>query len=693
MLKSFFKKIILTPALLLCAGFILFSNPLNTYGATLSSLMTTLTATMESASTMSSATPASTLTSTRTSLDSAISSAKVQAQIELNPDETLDSEDTSIASTLSAQIKTALAVPEGTTDEAKAIKYLAVSTLLIQKTQVEARLVITRGSMLTIARAELVLAQLDRSIAQATGDSNGVTIANTRIGLAITAIKKAEQDLKTITDKIQKTSLDAKTYSSVAKKAAEDDVALKTSIQVSAQASYDAVKHLMNADPPDPSYVTALNALNDANAKLLTATNRLTATGTGTITTNFNTAQALYITAGDSALQTALVVSATDTQIKKETDASASAVLSAGEGSAVTDVASGDFIGSGASLAGSSSDTGGATSFDPGAFLGRAAAPCAATALASATMAWAAGAISAGEATAAGAITVPTTDPVGALSTGSTAGMQTYTKGFADCLIYTMGQLMIENLTEDIITWIKGGFDGKPRFATDLNSLLDGAEDIEGADLVRQLRGVALCDFGINFVDDLSDDLGRTNRERRNMFTDTVTCPFGEGSLINVTFSGQFYADFSQGGLKAYEIALSDSGNPFGLKVLTESELAKRKENAITQEKERRSWAKGFTDVVDTSDCEYPEGLKEKDDIGKTLPITNPDHVSASTIKQHERKYCKVITPGGLIASRLDQATSVDLERLGVADSLNKIIHQLITTLTTNAAKSAFKNI
>lgn len=664
MFKSFLKKTAKISALTVFAAVAFFSGPTVTNAAplTLAQLMTDLATATSPAEALVAATSTDTaaLTSAKNTLDAKISGATVQAQLDLSTETDLDTN-------LGNQLRTAREANPGTTNETKREYYRKISEILIAQTQCQLRIISIRSSMLTISLAQLTSAQLERLIAGT--DSAALQVANTRVNLATTAVSMAEGDLKTITTKIQTTASDARVAALAAQQFAAADVNDKQTAVDLAQANLDALLRDPNADPI--TIFNARGALSQAQQRLTNSSNLLL---TGAIATNVATAQDLYTTAGNVSVATSLAVAAAEDRLKAEAAMASSSAIAAGNAATV------------AGITGSGSPSGG---FDFGAFVARGAAPCAAVAGAQ----WLGAQLGGTTALSVAAPQIPLNVPVLDLNSVYHGGTNEYNapqKSLSDCLIYTMGQLMIENMTADIIDWIRGGFDGKPRFATDLNSLLDGAEDIEGGDLVRELRGLATCNFGVNFI----DDLGLQNSSRkthRNMFKDKVYCPFGDGNL-NYTAS-QFYSDFTKGGWKAYEAMTGDSGNPFGLKVLTSTELLERQKNATETKKQRLNWASGFSDEIDPDSCKYPQGLKESDDAGSALDPNDPKYISPQTVRAHQTQYCDTVTPGGMIQSRLQKATNTDLDRLGVADSLNKIINQLITTLATNAAKSAFKNL
>lgn len=248
-----------------------------------------------------------------------------------------------------------------------------------------------------------------------------------------------------------------------------------------------------------------------------------------------------------------------------------------------------------------------------------------------------------------------------------------------DSAAYMAGQMLLDQVTDGIITWVKGGFNGSPSFAVDPTKLfLDLADAISGG-MASQIQGIATCDFTANFNLDLANMVDLSTRKNAgNKFANQIKCPFTETININAT---DFYNDFSRGGWMAFETALSDSGNSFGVKVLTSKEHSARQEEARRTQEMRSSWSGGFTDMIDTEDC--PSMPAE---VAGGLADMPPE-----AVRVYQQAYCKTTTPGKIVGDRLGQAVGVDMERLGFVDNVNKIIGAVVKQLTAQAVTGIFK--
>lgn len=320
-------------------------------------------------------------------------------------------------------------------------------------------------------------------------------------------------------------------------------------------------------------------------------------------------------------------------------------------------------------------------------------------------------------ATGAATLSVPITDVVGSTLLGSISGTEythtaqkTAVEPVLDNLAYNTAQCALDQLTNSIVNWIRGGFEGSPKYAVDTNQLFADYAGQVANDLARQIRSIAVCDFTPTFKNDLANAVELTPHAR-NGFTDAVSCPFGRDFL---TFSAQeFSDDIQNGGWQAFEASLSDRGNPFGVTLLTNRELALRQERSADQTKQKLSWSNGFADIVDTEDCSYPlsetvdysgygddqesESYIESssgsvaDFMQETEGSSDADVLAARNF--YQKTYCKTTTPGAIVGDQLKRSLGVDAERLGFVDNMNKIIGALIEAIANKATDATWNEL
>lgn len=246
-----------------------------------------------------------------------------------------------------------------------------------------------------------------------------------------------------------------------------------------------------------------------------------------------------------------------------------------------------------------------------------------------------------------------------------------------DALAYGAGQLVLNQLTENTIKWIQGGFHGSPSFAVDTTQLEQDMLDAVAGEVIAQIKGIQTCTFTINYKDDLTDALLLSTKSRRKF---PVKCPFPE--TLNLTAQG-FYEDFNRGGWALFGMALEDSGNPYGVQIVTAQEMAARQKATKGKSDQQLSWSNGFVDLVDTSNCNYPAEI---------LDIWDHPMVSDADRASYQKQYCKTTTPGNIVSTQLTKTLGMDMDRLGFADNMNKIIAALIKKITQDTVRATFGN-
>lgn len=232
--------------------------------------------------------------------------------------------------------------------------------------------------------------------------------------------------------------------------------------------------------------------------------------------------------------------------------------------------------------------------------------------------------------------------------TSAHAGFQDLGKMSLDSFSYAVGQCALQLLTDNTIEWITGGGNGDPLFATDLNETFLAIADRVSDGMATQIFGIATCDFTPTFKGDLISKVSlSTRRGATSKFDTQIKCP-----LQN---SRDFYRDFSNGGWTDFENALSSAGNPFDVTAQTSQELYERQYEEMSLMEQQLSWSGGF--LPDTEIGDY--------DVYTGLPINT-----------------QTKTPGKVISDTLSKSLGTDMDRLGFADNMNKIISALLTAAT-----------
>ncbi|MGB2580587.1 MAG: hypothetical protein WBC83_02735 [Minisyncoccia bacterium] len=256
-------------------------------------------------------------------------------------------------------------------------------------------------------------------------------------------------------------------------------------------------------------------------------------------------------------------------------------------------------------------------------------------------------------------IFVPVNDAQLNVETLTHAAFQDVGKMTLDSVAYAMGQQLLTQLTDSTVSWIRGGFNGNPLYAIDPTKLLLDTANVVSGGMANQIRGIATCSFTPNFNANLANRIDLSTRSGANAkFSDQITCPFPTN--IDPT---AFYSDFSQGGWSAFEASLSDSGNPFGVNLLASQELALRQAEAQSLMDQKLNWANGFLSMETCDGTDSYTGV----------PIN-----------------CKTTTPGKVISDTMSKSIGTDMDRMGFADNMNKIISAFVASLTSSVTTGIF---
>lgn len=268
------------------------------------------------------------------------------------------------------------------------------------------------------------------------------------------------------------------------------------------------------------------------------------------------------------------------------------------------------------------------------------------------------------------------------------------TDGVFDCIVYNAGQQMLQQLTDNTVKWIQGGFHGSPSFTVNTHEVFLDLADMVAGDLARELRGVAMCDFGVNFQNDLSNTI-ELSAKKTYKFAGAAKCPFPETFNVN---SSDFYTGINKFSWGAMEYAMKDNGNPFGMALLTGEELERRSSEKKEVRKQELAWSNGFTNIVDTDTCKYPTGYEgettsvyEESLLG-SMEVQNIE-VPAAEKREYQKTYCKTTTPGKMLGDQLSEVTGYDMQRLGMVDNINKIVGAFISQVTKQAALGIFNAV
>lgn len=296
---------------------------------------------------------------------------------------------------------------------------------------------------------------------------------------------------------------------------------------------------------------------------------------------------------------------------------------------------------------------------------------------------------------------VPTT----AISTTATAGVVTteFTwsalgKNLLDYIAYAAAQNLLNQLTNSTLKWIQGGFHGSPSFEVDTDQMATEIADNIAGNLALRLRGIASCNFTATYRDDLANSVYIAPKKKDYIFDNRATCPFKQSWNFTAT---EFYGGANKLTWDAFGAMLDDGGNPYGLQTITSKELFQKTADAKAKKVQETSWSNGFTDIKDMNDCNFPASLFTKkenilsDSLTDEQKQAEADATNEQTRKDPEfikknKQYCKTTTPGKIVGDQLTKISGIDMDRIGFADNMNKIIAAFLDQAMSKAVRGVF---
>ncbi len=260
------------------------------------------------------------------------------------------------------------------------------------------------------------------------------------------------------------------------------------------------------------------------------------------------------------------------------------------------------------------------------------------------------------------------------LQTGSSVG-----DFWKDCVEHgiamALGRLMLTEMTQSVVEWINGGFDGSPSFITDTKGFLFDMGDQIFSDAILGSDLAFLCSpFKLNVQLALA-----INYSYRSEFGKKAQCTLSD-IVDNVEDA---YNDFTKAGWNGWFNTLNNPfNNPYGAYLQSRAELAVRVGSKKKVELKKLDWGGGFFSYEECEDGKITWGGKQGNNSGITVvggegKVDNDENNDGKVTTKEAHGKCEVKTPGRTIASSLESQFNVPAEQLGLAESLDAIFNAL----------------
>jgi hypothetical protein len=224
-----------------------------------------------------------------------------------------------------------------------------------------------------------------------------------------------------------------------------------------------------------------------------------------------------------------------------------------------------------------------------------------------------------------------------------------------DGLFYDIATQALQQMTSDMLEWVNSGFDGEPRFVTDLRQYLEDIDKDAATDFVYTDQFSKACTpIQLNARKAIAT-IVQNEAEPFDNFKEEAACTIDKipGGNPEAFLSG----DFSAGGWSMwFETVINPQNTPIGLEIKALDALRKEQQERRDEEQKKLDWGDGFKSQ---EVCTTPAGVGEP--------------------------RCVITTPGVLIKDQVSLALQAPMLRLIGADEMNEIIGSLFSNLAQQA--------
>jgi hypothetical protein len=255
---------------------------------------------------------------------------------------------------------------------------------------------------------------------------------------------------------------------------------------------------------------------------------------------------------------------------------------------------------------------------------------------------------------------------------------------FKNCILDPLArmakQMVIDAITDSLLAWIEGGFEGSPSFITNPGEFFRtvGRQAISTYLFERGLDKFLCEPFRVDVILNFLWDYERPARSEYGSLSCSLEDIFSQGVVISVSGrqgSGRgntiendtrspedrmrafTKGDFNAGGFPAFFAMLRPSGNAYDQEVHLKADLKAQENKAIAEEKETTSYGEGF--------------LSQRCD------------------STGDGKMDHICTPGAYITGQVDQVMGGALTDLQLANSFGAILDALLKYVITEILEGA----
>jgi hypothetical protein len=243
-------------------------------------------------------------------------------------------------------------------------------------------------------------------------------------------------------------------------------------------------------------------------------------------------------------------------------------------------------------------------------------------------------------------------------------------KSIQDCLVKTIAQAAIDQITRSVVTWINSGFNGQPSFVTNFNQYFANVADQAAGEFIK---GSALSFLCSPFAPQIKIAIAQSYANRN-----AATC-----SLTKITnnINGFLRGAWGNGGWASLiQFTTVPTNNPYGAyayaQIGLQGQVASAQNNA-----NRNVSPGGFISLQRKSCLEVPSNSAPATPAGGTVTANGMQNgMTNYTVCQNV-----VTTPGDVIESSLKTSLAAPIQGLNLAQDINSIINALTNQVMIKA--------
>jgi hypothetical protein len=238
------------------------------------------------------------------------------------------------------------------------------------------------------------------------------------------------------------------------------------------------------------------------------------------------------------------------------------------------------------------------------------------------------------------------------------------TETLSQCLARTLGKIAVQMITDDIVNWINGGFEGKPAFVENFSKFFADVSDQAAGEYLQSSDFAFLCSpIQAQVRIALAQSYARRNNSPSCTLSDAAN---NVGGFLNGGFGKGGWQDF-------ISYTTEPANNPFGAYQTLDTRFNASVQGQVANKQFEVDLGHGFLSYQQCDPVTASAGAPISARVGSTN--------------------CKIVTPGSAIESSLETAFGQSVQSLQVGDSIKQILSALANALITKALYGGLSNI